>query len=140
MSMGGIAAGQVCIQDGRIKACINTDGGLFGDLMDNTLSVPVMFMGSKRFVGYEEVFALSSDGDVYIMIVRDSDHYDFTDFTLLHRQHMLMGTVDGSRMLRVVNAYTLAFFDRYLRGLEQELLETVPSPYPEVDFRACPAE
>jgi dienelactone hydrolase len=140
MSMGGIAAGQACINDGRIKACMNIDGGLFGDLLDKTLAVPVMFMGSRRFIGYEDVFAASSDGDVYIVIVRDSDHYDFTDFTLLHREHMLMGTVDGRRMLQIVNAYTLAFFDRYLRGLEQDLLETAPSQYPEVDFRACRAE
>jgi hypothetical protein len=140
MSMGGIAAGQACIGDGRIKACINSDGGLFGDLLDNTLDVPVMFMGSKRFVGYDDVFAESSDGDVYTVIVADSDHYDYTDFTLLHRQHMLMGTIDGRRMLEIVNAYTLAFFDQYLWGSKQDLLETVPSPYPEVEFRAFLAE
>ena len=140
MSMGGIAAGQACIGDGRIKACINTDGGLFGDLLDATLAVPVMFMGSKRFVGYEDIFAGSSDGDLYTVIVADADHYDYTDFTLLHRQHMLMGTIAGRRMLELVNAYTLAFFDRYLRGSKQDLLETVPSPYPEVEFRAYHAE
>jgi hypothetical protein len=136
MSMGGIAAGQACIDDSRIRACINIDGGLFGDLLDSTLSVPVMFMGSKRFVGYEDVFAGSSDGDVYTVIVGDSDHYDYTDFTLLHRQHVLMGSVDGHRMLELVNAYTLAFLECYLRGSEQDLLKTEPSPYPEVEFRA----
>ncbi len=134
MSMGGIAAGQACISDGRIRACINADGGLFGDLVDTTLSVPLMFMGSKRFVEYDAIFAASSRGDVYTLTVPESDHYDYTDFTLLHRQHILMGTVDGRRMLEIVNAYALAFFDTYLKGEKGVLLETSPSPYPEVRF------
>jgi len=136
MSMGGIAAGQACIDDRRIKACINCDGGLFGDLPDTTLTVPVMFMGSRRFVGYDEVFAASSDADVYTLVVPDADHYDYTDFTLLHRQHMLMGTVDGLRMLELINVYTLAFFDLYLCGRDQALFEVANSPYPEVNFQA----
>jgi predicted dienelactone hydrolase len=140
MSMGGIAAGQVCIGDRRVRACINTDGGLFADLLDNTLTVPVMFMGSRRFIGYEDTFAGSSDGDVYTVIVADSDHYDFTDLTLLHRQHVLLGTVDGRRMLELVNAYTLAFLEQYLRGSKQDILETIPSPFPEVEFQAFPGK
>jgi predicted dienelactone hydrolase len=140
MSMGGIAAGQACIDDVRFKACVQYDGGLFGDLLDTTLAVPVMFMGSKRFIGYEDTFAGSSDGDVYTVIVTDSDHYDYTDFTLLHRQHVLIGAVDGRRMLELVNAYTLAFFNQYLVGAKQGLLEIVPSPYPEAEFQAYPGK
>lgn len=140
MSMGGIAAGQACIDDRRIKACINCDGGLFGDLPDTTLTVPLMFMGSKRFVGYDEVFAASSDADVYTLVVPDADHYDYTDFTLLHKQHILMGTVDGLRMLELINVYTLAFFDLYLCGRDQALFEVANSPYPEVNFQAHPSE
>jgi len=136
MSMGGIAAGQACIDDERIKACINCDGGLFGDLLDTTLTVPVMFMGSRRFVGYDEVFAASSDADVYTLVVPDADHYDYTDFTLLHKQHILMGTVDGLRMLELTNVYTVAFFDMYLWGRDQALFEVATPPYPEVKFQA----
>jgi hypothetical protein len=99
-----------------------------------------MFMGSKRFIGYEDTFAGSSDGDVYTVIVTDSDHYDYTDFTLLHRQHVLIGAVDGRRMLELVNAYTLAFFNQYLFGAKQGLLEIVPSPYPEAEFQAYPGK
>jgi predicted dienelactone hydrolase len=140
MSMGGIAAGQACIGDKRIKACINCDGGLFGDLIDTTLTVPVMFMGSQRFVEYDDIFASSSDAEVYTITVADADHYDYTDFTLLHKQHILMGTVDGMRMLELVNAYTLAFFGVFLRGEEHALLGTMPSPYPEVNFQVYRAE
>jgi predicted dienelactone hydrolase len=135
MSMGGIAAGQACISDTRIKACINCDGGLFGDLIDTTLTLPVMFMGSKRFIGYEETFLGSVTGDAYTVIVADADHYDFTDFTLLHREHILIGTVDGHRMLRILNDYALGFFDSYLKEQIPDLIMGTPSPYSEVEFR-----
>ena len=135
MSMGGIAAGQACISDARIKACINCDGGLFGDLIDTTLSLPVMFMGSKRFIGYEETFLGSVADDAYTVIVADADHYDFTDFTLLHREHILLGTVDGHRMLRILNDYSRSFFDTYLKDKTPDLIMDTPSPYSEVEFR-----
>jgi predicted dienelactone hydrolase len=136
MSMGGIAAGEACIGDERIAAGINCDGGLFGSLIDTTLARPFMFMGSRRFVGYDEIFARSVDADTYILIVPESDHYDYTDFTLLHRQHLMIGTVDGRQMLRIVNAYTLAFFDRYLKGEESDILTGATRPFPEVHYTA----
>jgi hypothetical protein len=35
------------------------------------------------------------------------------------------------QMLRIVNAYALAFFDKYLKREEPRLLEKSPGPYPE---------
>jgi predicted dienelactone hydrolase len=134
MSMGGAAAGQACVEDARIKAGINADGGLLGDLPDTTTAQPFMFMGSKRFIGYDEVFARHMTGDGYTLTVPEADHYDYTDLTLLLREHQMIGTIDGSLMLEIVNAYTLAFFDTYLKGQESELLQGKRAPYPEVIF------
>ena len=135
MSMGGIAAGQACIGENRIKAGINVDGGLLGDLVDTTLSQPMLYVGSRRFIGYDEFLADHVAGDVYTLTIGDADHYDFTDFTLLHRDHPMIGSVDGLRMLEILNSYTLAFFDLYLKGQESDLLSGERKPYPEVDFR-----
>ncbi|MFH1314249.1 MAG: hypothetical protein ABIJ00_13620 [Candidatus Eisenbacteria bacterium] len=135
MSMGGIATGQACLIEPRIKAGMNIDGGLLGDLADTVVTQPMFYMGSKRFVGYDEVFAGHASGDAYTLIIADADHYDFTDFTLLHREHPMIGTVDGRRMLDITNAYTLAFFDLYLRGRESDLIRGETRPYDEVDFR-----
>jgi predicted dienelactone hydrolase len=135
MSMGGIAAGQACIIEPRIKAGINIDGGLLGDLADTMVTQPMFYVGSRRFIDYDEVFADHAAGDVYTLTIADADHYDFTDFTLLHREHPMIGTVDGRRMLDIMNAYTLAFFDLYLRGKESDLIRGKTRPYDEVDFR-----
>jgi hypothetical protein len=134
MSMGGAAAGQACIGEERIRAAMNVDGGLLGDLVDAVLTTPVMYVGSRRFIGYDKVFADRVDADAYTLTIGDADHYDFTDFTLLHRQHMMIGTVDGLRMLAIMNAYTLAFFDFYLKGTESDLLSGKSKPFAEVDF------
>ncbi len=135
MSMGGIATGQACLDGGRIKAGINCDGGLLGDLADTTIATPFMFMGSKRFIGYDEVFAKHMAGDAYTLTIPEADHYDFTDLTLLLREHMMIGTIDGSLMLNIVNDYTLAFFDTYLKGQESKLLKGEQRPYPEATFQ-----
>jgi predicted dienelactone hydrolase len=134
MSMGGIAAGQACIDDGRITAAMNIDGGLAGDLLDAMITPPLMYMNSKRFIGYEEIFAGHAAGDAYIVTIGEADHYDFSDFTLLHRSHPMIGTVPGERMLGIVEDYTLAFFDLYLKGKDSDLLSGKKKPYPEVDF------
>jgi hypothetical protein len=135
MSMGGIAAGQACIGEGRIKAGMNIDGGLLGDLADTTVAQPMFYMGSKRFIGYDQLFADHGTGDAYTLTIADADHYDFTDFTLLHREHPMIGSVDGRQMLKILNDYTLAFFDYYLKGKESDLLSGKSQPYPEVDFQ-----
>ena len=138
MSMGGAAAGQACIEDGRIRAAMNVDGGLLGDLADSVLTTPMMYVGSRRFIGYEQTFAGRIDADAYTLIIGEADHYDFTDFTLLHRRHPMIGKVDGQRVIDIMNAYTLAFFDFYLKGLESDILSGKSMPYPEADFRSHP--
>jgi len=135
MSMGGIAAGQACIGDRRIKAALNIDGGLFGDLPDTVITQPTMFMGSRRFSGYDSVFAAHVSGDTYVVTIPEADHYDFSDFTLINRNHPMMGSVEGTRMLEIVNAYSVAFLDFYLKGRESDLLKGAARPYPEVDFK-----
>lgn len=40
-------------------------------------------------------------------------------------------TLERRQMLRIVNAYALPFFDKYLKREEPRLLEKSPGPYPE---------
>lgn len=48
----------------------------------------------------------------------------------------LTGPVDGRHSVRLVNAYTSAFFDRYLKQVESPLLRMAVAAYPEVTFQA----
>jgi len=45
------------------------------------------------------------------------------------------GTIDGRRMLQVMNTYVLAFFDKHLKGEAQPLLDRSSERFPEVDFQ-----
>jgi dienelactone hydrolase len=135
MSMGGAAAAQACVGDDRITAAMNIDGGLLGDLPDTSVAQPIFFMNSRRFIDYEDVFAAHARGDIYILTIRDADHYDFTDLTLLHHEHPMMGTVDGMRMIDIMNDYTLAFFDLYLKGEKPRILTEEERPFPEAELR-----
>jgi hypothetical protein len=47
---------------------------------------------------------------------------------------MMIGTVDGERMLEMVNVYTRAFFDFYLKGVESDILSGKKRPYAEVNY------
>lgn len=46
----------------------------------------------------------------------------------------LLGPIDGARAHRIINAYSLAFFERHLKGRPQKLLDGPAMPYPEVHF------
>jgi hypothetical protein len=71
------------------------------------------------------------------MHILGTAHYDFTDLPALSPlAHALglKGPIRGARVQRIVNDYSLAFFDQHLLGRSSDLLEG-PSPgHPEVIF------
>lgn len=133
-SFGGSTAGLVCMQDRRCRAGVNMDGYQFG-VKPQAMPVPFMFMANdstNNFAAYD-----SSAADLYQVRVLRSAHGDFSAlpliaplFSWISRPGMaLLGKVDGAEVQRIMNAYLLAFFDRYLLGEPQPLLEaTTPQP------------
>ncbi len=66
-------------------------------------------------------------------------HNDFGDYPLLSPLSALLperGKLKGKRTLHIVNTYTLAFFDRYLKNQPSSLLNGSSIDYPEVDFKS----
>ena len=135
MSMGGIASGQVCITDKRCKAGINMDGGIYGDFLDTTISQPFMFMSSERYRGYDNIFSDHVNNSVYTITIHGADHYNFHDMSILDPSFSRLGEIDGHRMLKIMNEYTLAFFDKHLKGEDSGLLNGPSSEYPEVEIK-----
>jgi hypothetical protein len=117
MSMGGIASGEICLSDKRVKACINIDGGLYASALDRTIQTPFLFLNSKRFLGYGQLFTSKSITDCYSLSVKNSDHYNFTDYSIYPSPLVmpLIGTIDGNRIIEIMNVMVLAFFDKYLK-------------------------
>lgn len=135
MSMGGIASGQVCITDKRCMAGINMDGGIYGDFLDTKISQPFMFMSSERYRGYDNIFSDHVNNSVYTITIHRADHYNFHDLSILDPSFDRLGEIDGYRMLKIINDYTLAFFNKHLKGIDSGLLNGPSSEYPEVEIK-----
>ena len=46
------------------------------------------------------------------------------------------GEIDGARGIRILNDYTLAFFNRYLLGSESQNIEDIAQKYAEVTLES----
>jgi hypothetical protein len=65
-----------------------------------------------------------------------SNFLDIPNWTPLAYELGLTGPIDGQRAHDIVNAYTLAFFDRHLAGRPAPALDGPSKRYPEVRFES----
>jgi hypothetical protein len=136
MSMGGIAANEICMSDKRVKAGINIDGGFFRWETDNKIQTPFMFLNSKRYLGYGKLFTGKIIKDGYALSVENSDHYNFTDYSIYKIQNLsfLLGTIEGNRTIEIMNDLVLAFFDKYLKEKKSINIIDIAQSYPEIEI------
>jgi predicted dienelactone hydrolase len=151
-SFGGATSIQMSKDDPRVKAAIDQDGQLFGDVWDKGTSRPLMLMHHgdedkapkpednpfmKAMIELTRVFDRSllehSTNDWYEITIAKTNHGHFSDLPLFFPNSP--ADLDPARAHEIINAYTLAFFDKYLRGRKSELLEAPSVDYPEVMFR-----
>jgi hypothetical protein len=136
MSMGGIASSETCLKDKRIKAGINIDGGLYASALDGKIKIPFMFLNSKRFLGYGQLFTSHSTTDCYSLSVKNSDHYNFTDYSIYSYPlaERFIGSIDGKKIIEIMNVMVLAFFDKYLKEIKDIDLIKEASKYSEIEI------
>jgi hypothetical protein len=151
-SFGGATSLQMSRNDPRVKAVVNQDGQLFGDVRDEGTSRPFMLMhhdgGHAPFRPehasiMKELRAMvrawyrslvdRSTGDWYEITIARTRHRHFSDLVLFGPRNP--ADLDPHRAHEIITAYTLAFFDKYLGGKDSHLLDLPSSPYPEVTFR-----
>lgn len=145
MSYGGATAGEVCLHDPRCKAGLNYDGGQFGDVNGHPLPKPFLYFTSEANKMNDTIYE-GSNADLYSVHVKRSTHLDFTDlsmampgFKYLSFQGVsVLGPIEADRIEHIMNAYSLAFFAKYLQGqTHQPLLEApAPAEFPDVVFTA----
>ena len=115
MSMGGMATNEVCVTDKRVKAGVNIDGGLFGPIVGKELDIPYLFLNSQRFSGYGELFAGKSRNLCYSVTIINSDHYNFTDYSLYPiKSTRQLGIIDAIIPIKIMNSTILSFFNKFL--------------------------
>jgi predicted dienelactone hydrolase len=141
MSKGGAAAGQFCVTDARCKAGINFTGFMYGDIVDTNLVQPFLFLNEEELwcpdCYVNDLFYKRAESSAYQIKIRGARHNSFSDACLWGRLlHNLEGgaTIEGRRMAKIQNVYTLAFFDKYLKDLAAPMLDGPSPDYPEVVF------
>jgi hypothetical protein len=73
----------------------------------------------------------------YLVLVPGTFHPNFSDLPLLSpltRRLGLIGPIDAHRAHNIINAFSLAFFDRQLKGRPAALLDHPAERFPEVLF------
>ncbi len=157
-SFGGAVAAEVCYQDPRVKAALNEDGWMFGEVAARGLKKPYFVMNDDgpaisaaqlhstdvqtrresklTNIDIENLNHTMQEFGGYMLTIRGSRHFDFSDRTLYSpiRRLTEAGTVSPVRAHEIVEAYTLQFFSHTLLGKPAPLLAANGSPYKEVQF------
>lgn len=152
VSLGGEVSAEACRVEPRLQACLVMDVWMPRDVLQEGLTQPTMFItrdaetmrreGWPEDVVEETLGTMRSvydrlPGDGYFVRVPGMFHNDFSDapmFTPLTRWLGATGPMPAHRKHAIMNAYTLAFFDRHLKGQTAPLLDGPAKQYPEVLF------
>lgn len=150
-SLGGATAATSMQNDSRFKAGLNMDGTLFGSVIQDGLNRPFMLMNSQNAEKIDltrQPFYDNLKNDAYNLTINGTEHFNFTDLPLIlpfievnspqaaAQLKTTLGSIDGARGAKVINDYSIAFFNKYLKNQNQPLLDGASSQYPEVQFRA----
>jgi pimeloyl-ACP methyl ester carboxylesterase len=147
-SFGGALAASLCDADPRVVACINMDGWIFGPPVRMGIPKPYFFMesgngaapdaariatlaGSERIEGEKDLVdwratqASFHQYGGYQLTILGSEHGDYSDLVLFTRPLPFgkAGGIDPYRAFAIVNAFTIAFFEHYLRSKAAPLLD-----------------
>lgn len=134
MSMGGIAAQQVCIDDDRVKAGLSMDGGFYGDSYSQTIMQPFMFINSYRYDGYEQYFLNHLSGPGYVITIPTADHYNFHDVSIMDPSHQMLDEIDANKFMYMLNQMVLSFFDMHLKNYEKHQGNKLNINFPDITF------
>jgi Platelet-activating factor acetylhydrolase, isoform II len=148
-SFGGLAAARACSLDHRLMACVNQDGvGLDGSIPHygegHMPTHPYMYMtafvpppknqdGKEQRAQMEKEFQDCAGGAYEVSIETPGfEHMGFADFSSLKAAGNAEESLKALRSLRVVEMYTNAFFDKFLKKKPNTLLDVEPSDDSEV--------
>ena len=137
-SNGGAVAVNVAMKDARIKAVINMDGYIFGDVFNSGLKQPFMTMNKEGAQGRDDVIYEQAESKAYYVTIQGANHFNFMDIYLWMPlvNNKFLGSINPQRAVEIMNSYTLAFFDKHLKGKEVFLLQSASSVLPEVLFES----
>jgi len=151
MSFGGSTTGEVCQRDPRCAGGVNLDGGNYHPSQFNRDQPAPFLMFHSDWVqmfaafdeedpdpeygyndfSYERHETAGMRNDIYRLRVKESLHLGVSDMVLMARQPvrgLLFGSIDGRTMIAIMNDIVLGFFNKHLRGVEND--------FPDAQFAA----
>ncbi|MCC3372428.1 dienelactone hydrolase family protein [Cohnella sp. REN36] len=161
-SFGGAVTVQMIKNDPRVKAALSMDGGIYGPpVSEKGLGKPFLMMFSDEI--YSMVMASYDDvakkmggvsreafeaprkeyklktrntlaGGGLSLMIPGSKHASYSDLSLFSPL-LGLGGANPRRDHRIVNEFSVAFFDRYLKGKNDSALQDLAAKYPEVNFK-----
>ena len=159
VSLGGIVGSEACRIEPRLRACLFMDAPMPVEVVKSGLQQPALWitrdaetmrLERRRSGGWTEAdisehqtsmrtaFA-NSHGAGYFQQVPGMFHVNLTDipyWSPLLPWLGITGPIDAQRAHHIINAYSLAFFNRHLLGRTEALMDAPASQYPEVIFNA----
>ncbi len=151
-SLGGLVGAEACYLEPRLKVLLAMDVHMPANVVRAGLKQPTMFISRDakwmQLEGWNQEYIdeiqtsmravyESLPGDGYLVLVPGMFHDNFSDAALyspLLPWLGLTGPIDGDRANSILGAYTLAFFDKHLKGQLAPLLDGPSEQYPEVHF------
>jgi hypothetical protein len=134
-SLGAVAASSTCVLDQRCKAFVDEDGG-FTDTSLQGFKVPYLYMlgmgNADDLKQLEKIYAHISTNAYYFLRFSGFEHGNFADAPLWEKNNFALGSVDRLRSVEIVRTYVLDFFDHYLKGMKEPLMDGLSTDYPEV--------
>jgi pimeloyl-ACP methyl ester carboxylesterase len=123
-SLGGAASVYATGQDPRVRAAIDWDGTLFGDLPSTGVSQPAMFMSSPRPDETIEAAWLKVNGPKMWAQVANITHMGFSDALALFSATRLdapeltalLGTIKSTQLVKMLATYTAEWMNGAFRG------------------------
>ena len=115
-SMGGVMAGQFCVEDRRCKAALNFDGiPQYGTMIDTPLPAPFLMVYSGRAgrAGASDYIYSRAASRYYRVDVADTLHVDFTEMNFWAgplQQRGAFGKIAPARALDLTRLIARSFF------------------------------
>jgi predicted dienelactone hydrolase len=127
-SMGGVMAGQFCVEDRRCKAGLNLDGiPQYGTMIDTPMPVPFMMVYSARpgRAGASDYIYTRAASKYYRVDVADTLHVDFSEMNFWGgplRQRGAFGKIAPARAAELTRLVVREFFSLELLGRRSTLI------------------
>ncbi|MFO1499213.1 MAG: hypothetical protein U1G07_12600 [Verrucomicrobiota bacterium] len=128
-SFGGGTAAEACRTDARLKAAVLLDGylGSAPTLLNTGLATPFISMNSGALLSENTTLFNKSATNAYLLSIRGASHEAFTD-----NSWMVTPSAASRQRALAMHACLVSFFNRYLRGADDRLLENPGAQHPDV--------